>query len=65
MREVVRVNNVELARFVCTVAHTLACMVAYYVGGKADKVKACEDAYQESMAVLDKMVRGEDEEVTE
>ena len=55
-------NNVELARFVCTVAHTLACMVAYYVGGKPDKVKECEDAYQKSMAMLDKMMCGEDEE---
>ncbi len=57
-------SNVELARFVCTVAHTLACMVAYYIGGNRDKVKECEDAYQESMAMLDKMMRGEDEEGT-
>ncbi len=51
-------SNVELAHFLCQVMHTLACMVAYYIGGKRDKVKECEDAYEEALHSLEKMMEG-------
>ena len=49
-------TNIELAHFMCQVMHTLACMVAYYISGKRDKVKKCEDAYEESLHLLETMM---------
>lgn len=49
-------TNIELAHFLCQVMHTLACMVAYYISGKRDKVKDCEDSYEEALRLLETMM---------
>ena len=46
-------NNLELARFLATVAWHLSCMVVWHVRGNLEKATKCENDFREVLEKLD------------
>lgn len=46
-------NNLELARFLATVAWQLSCMVVWHLRGNIEKATKCENDFGETLKKLD------------